>query len=278
MTFGVIYKITNKINGKAYIGKTQDFNERQFAHYKASKNKNSYISVLYRAINKYGWKNFNWEIICECETLEELNEKEIYFIKEYKTFIHDENSNGYNLTLGGDGISGHKHSEESLKLISEASIKLWENEEHRALQKIRIKEAVNTKECKEKLKITRATPEYHEKRSKLTKELWQDKEIRDKIYLKHKERWEDPEFKERMHKANLEMHSKPENKAKLTKYVYIITNLETNEEEIIFTGLKNWCVNKGVNYNTVDKVIIRKPIKEYAGYRFQKILKSEYTQ
>jgi uncharacterized protein YktA (UPF0223 family) len=51
-----------------------------------------------RAIIKYGWDNFNHEILCECSTLEEAKELEIFFIKKYDSYY-----NGYNSTLGGDG-------------------------------------------------------------------------------------------------------------------------------------------------------------------------------
>lgn len=86
-----IYKITNKINKKAYIGQSIDIERRWQEH--IHEDRQSYI---HNAIKKYGINNFSFEIIEECSK-EELDEKEIFWIKYYNTF-----ENGYNLTLGGN--------------------------------------------------------------------------------------------------------------------------------------------------------------------------------
>lgn len=97
---GYIYKITNLVNGKAYIGKTTFTIERRFQQhkedYKKEINKNR---PLYKAMNKYGIKNFIVEEIGNYSD-EQLNEKEIEYIKFFDTYY-----NGYNATLGGDGTS-----------------------------------------------------------------------------------------------------------------------------------------------------------------------------
>lgn len=90
---GYIYKITNKVNGKSYIGQTRytiEFRWRQHLH----KKDNTYF---HNAIRKYGADNFIIEKLEECN-IEDLNEKEIYYIAKYNTF-----KDGYNLTIGGDG-------------------------------------------------------------------------------------------------------------------------------------------------------------------------------
>ena len=104
-----IYKITNKINGKCYIGQAQDIYKRWNDHRSCAFNKNhsNHNAVLYRAIRKYGLDNFKFEIIEEC-SLDKLNEREIYYIDYYNSFIHNKNSNGYNMTLGGEGTRGYK--------------------------------------------------------------------------------------------------------------------------------------------------------------------------
>lgn len=98
-----IYKITNKVNGKSYIGQSVDIMDRWKSHRNKPFNQNSkdYDSLFYRAIRKYGLENFNFEIIEECKK-EELNEKERYWIKFYHTYAGDIDNNGYNLTLGGE--------------------------------------------------------------------------------------------------------------------------------------------------------------------------------
>lgn len=93
-----IYKITNTINGKSYIGQSVDINRRWKREKDDSNNVNSrtYDYPLMKAFRKYGIENFDFKVIEECE-IEELNEKEMYWIDFYDTFF-----NGYNQTLGGD--------------------------------------------------------------------------------------------------------------------------------------------------------------------------------
>lgn len=94
----IIYKATNKINNKVYIGQThKTLEERMRRHKNDSKKQNSYF---YRAIRKYGWENFIWEIIDTANTDEELNEKEQYWIKFYNS--SDNKNKGYNSTSGAD--------------------------------------------------------------------------------------------------------------------------------------------------------------------------------
>ena len=95
----IIYKCTNKINGKIYIGRTvQPFRQRKSDHFSEAKKFNDTSCSFHNALRKYGEENFIWEIIDSAETVEELNEKEIFWIKELKTL---ERHIGYNLTKGG---------------------------------------------------------------------------------------------------------------------------------------------------------------------------------
>lgn len=112
-----VYKIINTINGKVYIGQAQDI-ERRWNYHKYSALKGE-SNVLYKAMRKYGIDNFSFEVIEEC-SIEELNEKEIYYIEQYNSYIHAENSNGYNMTLGGDGVKGLVRTEEFKIKFSES--------------------------------------------------------------------------------------------------------------------------------------------------------------
>ena len=105
-----IYKITNKINNKCYIGQSINIEER-WKHHKRYEIKNSHYP-LYQAFEKYGINNFNFEIIEECQQ-KELNSKEIYWISYFDSYY-----NGYNQTKGGT-CSGHivKISNEDLEII-----------------------------------------------------------------------------------------------------------------------------------------------------------------
>ena len=95
----VIYKVTCKVNGKIYIGKTNNFEKRKREHI-LDKNVNI---PFHKALRKYGIENFDWEIIDTASSDGELIQKEIYWIKELNTCIKFPNSNGYNITLGGEG-------------------------------------------------------------------------------------------------------------------------------------------------------------------------------
>lgn len=108
MNIGHIYKITNTINNKCYIGQTTQGVERRWQEHKnASKNENgkNYKHPLYMAFRRYGLENFKFEIIEEC-SIEELDEKEIKWTKFYDSY-----KNGYNITLGGGGYRIHDLNE-----------------------------------------------------------------------------------------------------------------------------------------------------------------------
>lgn len=98
--YGYIYKVTNIINNKIYIG--QVYNKTIYDRFNrhcdsASSDSNSYLG---RAIHKYGKENFIVECIEECFSVQELNEREKYWIKYYNS---TDRKIGYNLTAGGEG-------------------------------------------------------------------------------------------------------------------------------------------------------------------------------
>ena len=95
---GFIYKITNNLNQKNYIGKTTYSVEKRWKEHQRDAFKEHLENrPLYKAIKKYGIENFSIEVIEECD-ISVLSQREIYWIEEYHSF-----SNGYNATLGGDG-------------------------------------------------------------------------------------------------------------------------------------------------------------------------------
>ena len=109
----VVYKITNLLNGKVYVGQTQrTLDERINEHLHGS----LYID---RIMQKYGRENFKDEIIEKCSTLEELNEREIFWIAKFNCKF----PNGYNFTDGGNqGLKGYTWSKESRAKMSAVSI------------------------------------------------------------------------------------------------------------------------------------------------------------
>jgi group I intron endonuclease len=99
-----IYKATNIVNNKVYIGFTSlTLDERSSRHRANSSNNEN--TKFYKSIRKYGWNNFIWEIIYQSLNYEHtLNEMERHFIEEYNSY-----KDGYNSTLGGEGCSGYSY-------------------------------------------------------------------------------------------------------------------------------------------------------------------------
>lgn len=94
---GFIYKITNRVNGKVYIGQTHFTIEHRWKQHQKNFNIEHRKQPLYCAFAKYGIENFDVDKIEEIEC-DKLDEREIYWIAYYDSF-----KNGYNATLGGDG-------------------------------------------------------------------------------------------------------------------------------------------------------------------------------
>lgn len=94
---GFIYKITNRVNSKVYIGQTRFSVEQRFKQHVKNYTKEHRNQPLYAAFEKYGIENFYVEPIEEIDT-SKLDEREIYWIAKYDSF-----NNGYNATIGGKG-------------------------------------------------------------------------------------------------------------------------------------------------------------------------------
>lgn len=122
-----VYKITNKINNKVYIGITsKGLSARWKEHlYNAE---HGCPFKLHNALRKYGKENFSIELIDFCNSWEELEEKEKYYISEYKS-LQDEF--GYNMTEGGDGTIGRYVTMETRDKIRQKALGREVSEETR---------------------------------------------------------------------------------------------------------------------------------------------------
>lgn len=113
-----IYKITNNINNKSYIGQSINIERRWREH----KNLKIIDSILKNAFIKYEIKNFSFSILEECDR-EKLNEKEIFYIKKYNSL----KPNGYNIVEGGNNFQksvklSKKDVEEIIKLLKNTTL------------------------------------------------------------------------------------------------------------------------------------------------------------
>lgn len=89
-----LYRITNKINGKIYIGQTVQPNKRWNQH----KNDAAHPTmIIHHAIKKYGNDAFEFEVIAGCKTWDDANETETLLVTQYNSRV----PNGYNVALGG---------------------------------------------------------------------------------------------------------------------------------------------------------------------------------
>lgn len=108
----IIYKVTNIVNNKIYIGQTiKSLNLRRKIHEETPL---KYCAYFQKAIKKYGKESFVWEELEICQTREQLNKQEKFWIKFYNS---NESKFGYNLTNGGDSF---EFNEATKKKISES--------------------------------------------------------------------------------------------------------------------------------------------------------------
>ena len=114
---GYIYKITNDINDKIYIGQTVNNLSIRFSQHKNRLKeyieKNFTNQPLYNSMKKYGISHFFIELIEECSN-EELDIREKYWIAQYNTYY-----NGYNATIGGEGVTKYDYDKIYQRLISD---------------------------------------------------------------------------------------------------------------------------------------------------------------
>jgi group I intron endonuclease len=127
---GYIYKITNLINKKVYIGQTvQETVEKRWELHKRLAKKDKGCTALKEAFNKYGIDNFKFEILIICFN-EDCIAYEKGYIKKYNALV----PNGYNISEGGNGgalFKGKQHSEETKNKLREASKAYYSNPDNR---------------------------------------------------------------------------------------------------------------------------------------------------
>jgi group I intron endonuclease len=131
-----IYIITNSLNGKQYVGITNDIERRWRRHKGANEGQ-----FLHRAIKKHGVEAFVFTHFADAFDADSAKAIERMLIVEHNTMA----PHGYNLTQGGDGTFGRKHTEESKEKSRASNKKTWADPELRAANALKISKAVRGK-------------------------------------------------------------------------------------------------------------------------------------
>lgn len=111
----VIYMLISP-SGRVYVGKSVRFGKRLGQHRRRSKTKKTF---LYNAVRKHTWKKFTklvLEIFSYDVSVEEMSKRERFYIKKYRSF---QRKYGYNLTVGGEGAPGYRHTEKAKKTLQD---------------------------------------------------------------------------------------------------------------------------------------------------------------
>jgi group I intron endonuclease len=176
-----VYKATCTVNGKCYIGITRNLQRRIIEHRYASKRLSS---VFHKALQKYGFENFTWEIVHDKLVLSDALEVERNLIESHQT--HYLTGNGYNMTAGGEGNHGYVYTDEARAKMREAQAR-------------RGPRPKTSDETKQKISLANKgvpkpegcyqTPEYRAAQSERMKQLWADPVYRAAATQKVKDFW-----------------------------------------------------------------------------------------
>ena len=246
---GYIYKITNKLNNKIYIGQTikkrptDRYSQHRYLANHLEQEKG--INYLHRAMASDGLDNFYFEVIEQIEN-SLLNEREQYWIEYYNCII----PNGYNITKGGNGTLGYSRSQS-------------------------IEEREKRQQSNKNYYINH--PEAREKARQRTLELWKDEEYRKKVTESNKKTYaEHPELISRFCGENNPMYGKHHTEealekirasAKKKKLKIAQLNKDTLEIIKIHDGVKDAERELGVSHGWISKAA--KQDKIAYGYRWK---------
>lgn len=257
---GYIYKITNILNQKSYIGKTiRDPEIRWNEHKQDNKHPNL---PLQRAFKKYGIDSFSFEIIEEVKE-ELLDEREKYYIKKFNTY-----KQGYNATLGGEGGVTHTLPKEEIEKI----LTLWKQK--CTISQISKITGHSFSAIQNHIKKTGITNEQYKKQIKLNK----NKALKNIKLCKRQNLKKENKFTKEQEKIIFEdfnnfyscTYISKKIKCSYKKLYNFLKNFYTEEEIIARSKIKTSLSKKYYKY-TLDDIFIKE-------YKNREELKQDYTE
>lgn len=183
-----LYRITNLLNGKVYIGQSNN-NRRWSQHKYFARHPEQTGQYIHRAMAKYGVENFIFEAIATCRTQEDTDETESILIIQYDSRNKE---CGYNSKIGGIGDIRGSHNEETKEKIRQATLKqiatkghpaagrIVTQEERELHRKSRLENPIEyTEELRKKMSEVhlgiKDTEETKQKKSESAKEAWENR-------------------------------------------------------------------------------------------------------
>ena len=279
-SYGYIYKATNTVNGKVYIGQTtrKKWEKRWKEHIKEAKDKSYSSTHLQNSIRKYGEKAFSIKKIDTANNQNELDGKEKDWIKKYNSMNPKK---GYNMRDGGEGGKLRPEVKEKIKKSMEEK---WKNPEHqrkvsngvsKAMKKKRkhpehreniskgMKKKWKDKKYQKDQRKVRESPEFKEKHSTSMENKWKDPEYRENVSKGVEKRWKDKEYQEKQKKVR----ETPEFKEKMRKAAEKRwKDKEISNMKEFLTDIKNKILKKDLEKkNNITGPTINRKIKEILG-------------
>lgn len=247
--FGYIYLTKNLVNNKVYIGK-----------HKSDKYDSKYYGsglILKKAIKKYGINNFTNELIDKADSLEELNEKEKYYISKYKEEYGDK---CYNISNGGDGgdnihCKSPEEIEDFIKKITIINREKWNNKSEKEKEDfIKKMTSINRERCN--------TDDFKKKISKASHNRYLNENERIEQSIRIKKAWSNPILIEQQRERLLEYYKNNKvTRDKLYKPCIFELNGEIKEFESV-KSLRQFLIDE-FNYNP-DRRTFAKLMKDGA--------------
>lgn len=196
---GIVYCITNRENGKRYVGITMRSIERRFIEHLQEQ---SGCRVIARAIRKYGRAKFSIVKIDDAETMDDLHMKEAMHIERLGTL----SPHGYNLSTRIDGKVVAHH--ETKNKMSAAQTARWASPGEKEKGALASRETWKRPGYRERLSLAHVglkfSAEIKKKVSDAKKLYWSDPKNKARLAEQNSNRWNDPVFRERMSVINSE--------------------------------------------------------------------------